>query len=119
MAACDPSAKPPGPLQAFWQRIVRTNPYLKHGVSKAPPSMQLHLDAATSDTWDDDWEPATPGWKQRYGPRTWLVIKDKANKELYLHDVPAVLRIPYTYTADTGVEKTEYLLIGFAGGAGP
>jgi hypothetical protein len=46
------------------------------------------------------------------------VIKNKENTELYLHDVPAVLRIPYTYTNEKGEEKTEYLLIGFAGGAG-
>ncbi len=116
MAARDPSAKPPDPLQEFWNRIVSTNPYLK-GVSQALPSMKLHLEDATSDDWDERGQE-TPRWKQRYGPRTWLVIKDKANKEIYLHNVPAVLRIPYTYTNEQGKEETEYLLIGFAGGAG-
>lgn len=118
MAACDPSGKSPEPLQRLWELIVSTNPYLKQGVGQALPSMQLKLDAATSDDWDDDREQATPGWKQRYGPRTWLVIKNKKNKELYLHDVPSVLRIPYTYINAQGEEETEYLLIGFAGGAG-
>lgn len=77
--------------------------------------MKLNVAEATIDGWKQ--EP--PGWTQeRYGPRTWLVIKDKEKKELYLHYVPSVLRIPYTYINEKGVEKTEYLLIGFAGGAG-
>ena len=113
MAASDPAAKPLDPLQQFWSLILRTNPYLKHGVGQPPPSMKLNLPEAIKDDW---WEQAAS--ERKYGPRTWLVMKDKAHQELYLHYVPSALRIPYTYTNEEGVEETEYLLIGFAGGAG-
>jgi hypothetical protein len=113
MAAYDPSAKPPDTLQELWKLILSTNPYLKR--SQTPAFMELHMAQAIS----DDWEQATyEGKQERYGPRTLLVIKDKENKELYMHHVPTVLRIPYTYINAKGERKTEYLLIGFAGGAG-
>jgi hypothetical protein len=113
MAAYDPSAKPLDTLQELWKLILSTNPYLKR--SQTPAFMDLNMAEAIS----DDWEKATHGWKpERYGPRTLLVIKDKANKELCMHYVPAVLRIPYAYINAKGEREIEYLLIGFAGGAG-
>ncbi len=112
MAAYDPSATP----QQLWDLILNTNPYLKQGIIQAPTSMKLNLGEAIKDDW---WEQATSEGKQAtYGPRTLLVVKDKEKKELYLHYVPSVLRIPYTYINEKGVEETEYLLIAFAGGAG-
>jgi len=111
MAAYDPLTMP----QELWALILSTNPYLKQGIFQTPTSMKLNLAEAIK----DDWKQETPGWKQAtYGPRTLLVIKDKENKEVYLHYVPSVLRIPYTYINEKNEEKTEYLLIGFAGGAG-
>ncbi len=81
MAACDPPAKPPDPLQQLWALILRTNPYLKQAAGQAAPSMKLKLDEATSDTLNDDREQATPGWKPRLWPRTCPVIKKKEKQK--------------------------------------